>query len=113
MKNPNTILVEEPTLTKKNDLPIPIKDNNETGIPNEENYINIIFRNQQAIDLPLKINYKMNNSISNIIDILYEKLKVDKEVNKITLFFNGRPLLPEENINSLSKFIYIYNNIKI
>lgn len=113
MKNANTLLVEEPTFDKKNNISIPNKDQNEAKLPNQENYINIIFRNQQTTDLSIKINPKKNNTISNIIDILYDKLKIDKITKKIRLFFNGRPLSPEENIDSLSKLIYLYNNIKI
>ena len=101
------ILVEEPSLneetlevkTKENNE----KDNNELHIPKNSNEIYLIFRSQLSKDTILLIDKKTVKTIGDIINLLFQKLEISQEDKYIRLFFKGRPLLAEEQIENISK----------
>ena len=67
------------------------------------NILTLIFRNQLSSDITLSIDKSKIMAISDIINILLEKLKVSKSENIIKLFFKGRPLKTDEKIEDISK----------
>ena len=67
------------------------------------NILTLIFRNQLSSDITLSIDKSKIMTISDIINILLEKLKVSKSENIIKLFFKGRPLKTDEKIEDISK----------
>ena len=114
------ILVEEPSLNIET---LDVKDNTKTEteenstnnsslhIPKSPNEIYLIFRNQLSKDTILLIDKTKIKTVGEIINILLTKLKISKEDKYIRLFFKGRPLKPEEEINIISNLnnIIIYN----
>ena len=114
------ILVEEPSLNIET---LDAKDNTKTEteenstnnsplhIPKSSNEIYLIFRNQLSKDTILLIDKTKIKTAGEIINILLTKLKISKEDKYIRLFFKGRPLKPEEEINIISNLnnIIIYN----
>ena len=114
------ILVEEPSLNIET---LDVKDNTKTEteenstnnsplhIPKSPNEIYLIFRNQLSKDTILLIDKTKIKTVGEIINILLAKLKISKEDKYIRLFFKGRPLKPEEEINIISNLnnIIIYN----
>jgi len=65
-------------------------------------HIELIFRNQMSEDIKINFEKGISLQISDIKRTLLKKLKLD-ENNEIKLFFKGRPLKNEENIDKLSK----------
>ena len=65
--------------------------------------INLIFRNQLSVDITLEINKSKMKTISDVIDLLFTKIKQQKSAESIRLFFRGRPLKTEEKIKNLRK----------
>ena len=114
------ILVEEPSLNIET---LDVKDNTKTEteenstnnsplhIPKRPNEIYLIFRNKLSKDTILLIDKTKIKTVGEIINILLTKLKISKEDKYIRLFFKGRPLKPEEEINIISNLnnIIIYN----
>ena len=114
------ILVEEPSLNIET---LDVKDNTKTEteenstnnsplhIPKSPNEIYLIFRKQLSKDTILLIDKTKIKTVGEIINILLTKLKISKEDKYIRLFFKGRPLKPEEEINIISNLnnIIIYN----
>ena len=106
------ILVEEPSLNVET---LEVKNNeteeNTTHKPKNPNEIYLIFRNQFSKDTILLIDKTKIKTVGEIINILLTKLKISKEDKYIRLFFKGRPLKPEEEINIISNLnnIIIYN----
>ena len=85
-----------------------MKDTSEnTVIINHNNknnkIINLIFRNQLSVDITLEINKSKIKTVSDIIDLLFTKIKQQKSAKSIRLFFRGRPLKNEEKIKNLRK----------
>ena len=80
------------------------------SINQNQNIINIIFRNQKSEDILIPYDKQKLTSISILKTELLHKLKTDKDDN-LRLFFKGRPLKEETDISSLStnnSIIYIF-----
>ena len=73
-----------------------------------QNKMTIIFRNQLSDDIFIEINTSKIKTISDLTNLLLLKLK-KKKSTKIRLFFKGRPLKSEEELNTLRKKI-LYKN---
>ena len=71
------------------------------SINQNQNIINIIFRNQKSEDILIPYDKQKLTSISILKTELLNKLKTDKDDN-LRLFFKGRPLKEETDISSLS-----------
>jgi len=101
------ILVEEPSLNLEA-LEVKNNDTEENSLhkPKSPNEIFLIFRNQISKDTTLLIDKTKIKTVDDIINTLLEKLKISQEDKYIRLFFKGRPLQPEENINDIRKNLY-------
>ncbi len=66
-------------------------------------YVELVFRNQMSEDTILNFSKGISLHISDIKKTLLKKLNLDENNNDIKLFFKGRPLKNEENLDSLSK----------
>ena len=80
------------------------------SINQNQNIINIIFRNQKSEDILIPYDKQKLTSISILKTELLNKLKTDKDDN-LRLFFKGHPLKEETDISSLStnnSIIYIF-----
>ena len=66
-------------------------------------YVELVFRNQMSEDTILTFSKGISLNISEIKKALLKTLKLDENNNDIKLFFKGRPLKNEENLDSLSK----------
>ena len=65
--------------------------------------VELVFRNQMSEDTILNFSKGISLHISDIKKTLLKKLNLDENNNDIKLFFKGRPLKNEENLDSLSK----------
>ena len=101
------ILVEEPSLNLET-LEVKNNDTEENTVhnPKNPNEIYLIFRNQISKDTNILIDKTKIKTVGDIINALFQKLKISKEDKYIRLFFKGRPLQPEENISDISKYLY-------
>ena len=105
------ILVEEPSLNVET---LEVKNNNENNeIDNKELYnlkkpnkLYLIFRNQISKDTILLINKTKIKTIGDLINLLLEELKISPEDKYIRLFFKGRPLKTEENLEDISNYLF-------
>ncbi len=66
-------------------------------------YVELVFRNQMSEDTILTFSKGISLNISEIKKALLKTLKLDENNTDIKLFFKGRPLKNEENLDSLSK----------
>ena len=109
------ILVEEPSLSMNVET-LEVKNNTENNVidykelhnlKNNPNEINLIFRNQLSKDTFLLINKSKIKTINDLINLLFEELKISPEDKYIRLFFKGRPLRVEENLVDISNYLFI------
>ena len=68
-----------------------------------KNYVELVFRNQMSEDTKINFSKGLELNVSDIKKTLLKTLKLDENNNDIKLFFKGRPLKNEENLDSLSK----------
>ena len=68
-----------------------------------KNYVELVFRNQMSEDTKINFSKGLALNVSDIKKTLLKTLKLDENNNDIKLFFKGRPLKNEENLDSLSK----------
>ena len=68
-----------------------------------KNYVELVFRNQMSEDTKINFSKGLALNVSDIKKTLLKKLNLDENNNDIKLFFKGRPLKNEENLDSLSK----------
>ena len=68
-----------------------------------KNYVELVFRNQMSEDTKIHFSKGLALNVSDIKKTLLKTLKLDENNNDIKLFFKGRPLKNEENLDSLSK----------
>ena len=68
-----------------------------------KNYVELVFRNQMSEDTKINFSKELELNVSDIKKTLLKTLKLDENNNDIKLFFKGRPLKNEENLDSLSK----------
>jgi hypothetical protein len=66
-------------------------------------YVELVFRNKMSEDTILTFSKGISLNISEIKKALLKTLKLDENNTDIKLFFKGRPLKNEENLDSLSK----------
>ena len=115
------ILVEEPSLSMNVET-LEVKNNTENNVidykelhnlKNNPNEINLIFRNQLSKDTILLINKSKIKTINDLINLLFEELKISPEDKYIRLFFKGRPLRVEENLVDISNYLFLLIIINI
>ena len=115
------ILVEEPSLSMNVET-LEVKNNTENNVidykelhnlKNNPNEINLIFRNQLSKDTILLINKSKIKTINELINLLFEELKISPEDKYIRLFFKGRPLRVEENLVDISNYLFLLIIINI
>ena len=104
------ILVEEPSLNVAETLEVKNKDK-ELNIQKNRNEIYLIFRNQISKDTIILIDKTKIKTVEDIINILLKELKISKEDKCIRLFFKGRPLSIQENINDISNSFFLIMNL--